>query len=170
MVSEPFHNSTKKPDFDSNFFWRKANIVYEVSSPTRISTASVPASHGTVIRTKNLHINVYQQQKSPRTPNVRIVFCLQAVKMSRVVRKVPRFGAGILWGTIPSGFPVFWSIVPGSSRNGHGTNPNLWLQKKLVKLWQSTQDTWLRFAKFFREFLSYSALDLLRDLGDVILS
>ena len=108
--------------------------------------------------------------KHPNKEGVRVVFCLRAVKMSRVVREVPRFGAGIVWGTIPSGFPVSWIIVPGSSRNGYGTSPNLWVQKKLVKFWQGTEHTWLRSAKFFWEFLSYSALDLLRDLADVILS
>ena len=90
--------------------------------------------------------------------------------MSRMVTEVTRFGAEIVWGTIPSGFPVVWIIAPGSSRNGYGTSPNLWVQKKLVKFRQGTQDTWLRFAKLFREFLSYSAFDLLRDLGDVISS
>ena len=101
---------------------------------------------------------------------VGIVFCLWAVQMTRVVRRVPHFGAGIVWGTISSGFPIFWIIVPGCSRNGYGTSPNLWVQKKLAKLWQGTQDTWLCSAKFFWEFLSYSAFNLLRNLGDVILS
>ena len=49
---------------------------------------------------------------------VRVDFCLWAVKMTRVVRKVPHFGVGIVWGTIPSDLPVFWIIVPGCSRNG----------------------------------------------------
>ena len=93
---------------------------------------------------------------------VRVIFCLWAVQMTRVAWRVPHFGAGIVWGTIPSGFPVFWIIVPGCSRNGYGTSPNLWDQKKLVKFWQGTQDAWLCSAKFFWEFLSYSAFDLLR--------
>ena len=101
---------------------------------------------------------------------VRIVFSLWAAEMTRVVRKVPHFGAGIVRGTIPSGLPVFWILVPGCSRDGYGTSPNLWVQKKLVKFWQGTQDTWLFFAKFFWELLSYSVFDILRDLGDVILS
>ena len=100
---------------------------------------------------------------------VRVDFCLWAVKMTKVVKKVPHFVAGIVWGTIPSDLPVFWIIVPGCSRNGNGTSPNLWVQKELIKLWQGTQDTWLRFAIFFWDFLSFSAFDLLRDLGDVIL-
>ena len=84
--------------------------------------------------------------------NVRVIFCLWAVKMTRVVRKVPHFEAGIVWGTISSGFPVFWNIVPGCSRNGYVTSPNLWVQKKLVKFWQCTQDTRLCPTEFFWEF------------------
>ena len=101
---------------------------------------------------------------------VRVIFCLWAVQMTRVVRRVPHFGARIVWGTIPSGFLVFWIIVPGCSRNGYGTSPNLWVQKKLVEPWQGTQDTCICSAKFFWEFLSYCAFDLLKNLGDVILS
>ena len=104
-----------------------------------------------------------------KTP-VSVVFCLWTVELTRVVRKIPHFGVGVVWGTIPSGLPVFWVIVPGCSWNGYGTSPNLWVQKKLVKFWQGTQDTWLCFAKFLREFLSHSHFDLLRDLRDVILS
>ena len=104
---------------------------------------------------------------SASTP-VRVVFCLWAVELTKVMRKIPHFGVGIVWGTIPSGLPVLWIIVPGCSRNSYGTSPNLWVQKKLVKLWQGTQDTWLSFANFLREFLSDSPFDLLRDLGDVI--
>ena len=103
-------------------------------------------------------------------PTVRVIFCLWSVQVTRVVRRVPHFGAGIVWGTIPSGFPVFWIIVSGCSRNGYGTSPNLWVQKKLVKLWQGTQDAWLCSANFIREFFNYSAFNLLRKLGDVILS
>ena len=101
---------------------------------------------------------------------MRVVFCLWAVELTRVMRKIPHFGVGIGWGTMPSGLPVFWIIVPGCSRNSYGTSSNLWVQKKLVKFWQGTQDTWLCFAKFLREFLSYSPFDLLRGLRDVILS
>ena len=101
---------------------------------------------------------------------MRVGFCLWAVEVTRVMRKVPHFGVGIVCGAIPSGLPVFWIIVPGCSRNSYGTSPNLWVQKKLVKFWQATQDPWLCFAKFLREFLGYSPFDLLRDLGDVILS
>ena len=104
------------------------------------------------------------------SPTVRVVFCLWAVGLTREMRKIPHFGVGIVWRTILSDLPVLWIIVPGCSRNSYGTSPNLWVQKKLVKFWQGTQDTWLCFAKFLREFLSYSPFDLLRDLGDVILS
>ena len=78
------------------------------------------------------------------------------------MRKAPHFGVEIVWGTIPSG--------PRFSELFYGKSPNLWVQKKLVKFWQRTQDTWLCFAKFLREFLSYFPFDLLGDLGDVILS
>ena len=104
------------------------------------------------------------------TGDVMVVFFLWVVELTRVMRKIPHFGVGIVWGTIPSGLPVFWIIVPGCSRNSYGTSPNLWAQKKLVKFWRGTHDTWLCFAKFLREFLGYSPFDLLRDLGDVILS
>ena len=53
--------------------------------------------------------------------HVRVVFCLWAVEMNRVMKKVPHFGVGIVWETIPSGLPVFWIIVPGCSRNSYGT-------------------------------------------------
>ena len=102
--------------------------------------------------------------------HVRVVSCLWAFKLARVMRKIPHFGVGIVWGMIPSGLQVFWFIVPGCSRNSWGTNPNLWVQKKLVKFWQGTQDTWLCLAKLLREFLGYSPFNLLGDLGDVILS
>ena len=101
---------------------------------------------------------------------VGIIFCLWAVQMSRVKRRVSHFGAGIVWRTIPSGSPVFWIFLPGCSRNDYVLSPNLWVQKKLVKLWQGTQDRWICPAKFFWEFLSYSAFDFLRNLRDVILS
>ena len=82
--------------------------------------------------------------------------------MTIVLRKVPQFGAGIVWGTFSSGLPVFWITSPGCSRNGYGTSPSLWVQKKLVKFWQGTQDTGLRSAKLFWEFLSYSPFSLQR--------
>ena len=75
--------------------------------------------------------------------------------------KNTHFGVEIVWGAIPSGLPVFRIIVYGRSRNSYGTSPNLWVQKKPIKLRQGTQDTWLCFAKFFREFLGYSPIDLL---------
>ena len=70
----------------------------------------------------------------------------------------------------PSGFPVFWVAVPRCTRNGYGTSPNLWVQKKFVKFGQSTQHERLRLTEFFWEFLSYSPFDLFRNRGDVVLS
>ena len=102
--------------------------------------------------------------------HVRVVFCPWAVKMTGVMRKVSHFGVGIVRGAIPSGLPVFWITVPACFWKGYGTSLNLWVQKKRVKFWQGTQDKWLCFAKFLLEFLSYPPFDLLRDLGDVILS
>ena len=116
------------------------------------------------------HQNSVCIEKTNKLDDCEVGFCLWADKMTRVGRKVPHFRAGIVWGTITSDLPVFWIIVPGCSRNGYETSPKLWVQKKLVKFWQGTQDTWLRFSKFFWEFLSCSAFDLLKDLGDVILS
>ena len=108
---------------------------------------------------------------------VRVVFghhvwvglCLWAIELARVMRKIAHFGIGIVWGVIPMSFPVFWINVSGRSLNSYGTSPNLWVQKELVKFRQGTQDTWLRFAKFLREFLGYPHFNLLGDLGDVIL-
>ena len=104
------------------------------------------------------------------TPSVRVVFCIWPIELTRVMRKVPHSGVGIVWGAIPSVLPVFQNSVSGYSWDNHGTSPNLWVQKKLVKFWQGTQDTWLCFSKFLREFLGYSPLDLLGDLRDVIVS
>ena len=50
------------------------------------------------------------------------------------MRRDHRFGTGIAWGTIPIGFPVSWVAVPGCSRIGYGTSPNLWVQKKSSSL------------------------------------
>ena len=101
---------------------------------------------------------------------VRILFHLWAVWRTRVMRRESHFGIGIVQGMIPSGFPVFWVAVPGCSRKGYGTSPNLWVEKKLVKFWQSTQDTRLCPTEFFWEFFSFSPFDLFRNLGDVFLS
>ena len=86
------------------------------------------------------------------------------------MRRDHRFGVGIVWGTIPIGFPVSWVAIPRCSRNGYGRSPNLWLQKKFVNFRQSTQNTRLRPTEFFWEFYSYSPFDLFRNLGDVFLS
>ena len=69
----------------------------------------------------------------------------------------------------PMSFPVFWISITRRSLNSYGTSPNSWVQKELVKFRQSTQDTWLCFAKLLREFLSYPPFNLLGDLGDIIL-
>ena len=50
------------------------------------------------------------------------------------MRRGHHFGTGIVWGTIPIGFPVFWFADPGCSRSGYGTSPNLWVQKKKSSL------------------------------------
>ena len=39
------------------------------------------------------------------------------------------FGIGIIQGTIPSGLPVFWVVIPGRSRNSSGACPYLRVQK-----------------------------------------
>ena len=113
-------------------------------------------------RALNLHLNVLALCEDTLLP----LSCL----VTRTMRRESQFGKGIVWGTILSGFPVFWVAVPGCSRNGYGTSPNLWVQKKLVKFWQSTLDTRLCPTEFFWEFFSYSLLDLFRNLGDVVLS
>ena len=100
--------------------------------------------------------------------HMRVGFCLWTIELARVMRKMPHFGIGIVWRVIPMSFPVFWISISGRSLNSYGTSPNLWVQKELVKFRQGTQDTWLCFAKFLREFFGYSPLNLLGDLGDVI--
>ena len=84
-------------------------------------------------------------------------------------RRISHFGTRIVQGTIPSGLPVFWVAVPRCSRNGYGTSPNSWVQKKIVKLWQGTQDERLCPTKFLREFLSHSLFDFFRNLGNILL-
>ena len=101
--------------------------------------------------------------------HVWVEFCLWAIGLARVVRKIPHFRIGIIWGAIPMSFPVFRISISGRSVSGYGTSPNLWVQKELVKFRQCTQDTWLRYAKFLREFLGYPPFNLLGDLGDVVL-
>ena len=101
--------------------------------------------------------------------HMRVGFCLWAIELARVMRKIPHFGIRIIWGAFPMSFPVFWISVSGRSMNSYGTSPNLWVQKELVKFRQGTQDTWLRFANFFTEFLGYPPFNLLGDLGEVIL-
>ena len=104
---------------------------------------------------------------------MRLLFHLWAIQITRVMRRDHRFGTGIVCGTIPNGFPVSWVAVSGCSgcsRNGYGTSPNLWIQKKFIKIRQSTQNARLRPAEVFWKFFSYSPFDLFRNLGDVILS
>ena len=113
---------------------------------------------------------LYQPGKFSALISVRILFHLWVIYNTTVMRRDSRFGAGIVWGTIPIVFPISWVAVPGCSRNGYGTSPNLWVQKKFVKLRQSTQDTRLRPTEFFWEFFSYSPFDLFRNLGNVFLS
>ena len=72
---------------------------------------------------------------------VRVGFCLWAIQFTRVMSKIPHFGVGIVCGVIPSGLPVFRISVSGCSWNTYGTSPNLWVQKKLVRFRQGTQDT-----------------------------
>ena len=86
------------------------------------------------------------------------------------MRRDHQFGTGNVLGTIPIGFPVSCVAVPGRSRNGYGTIPNLWVPKKFVQFRQSTQNERLRPTEFFREFPSYSTFDLFRNLGLVFLS
>ena len=101
---------------------------------------------------------------------VRVLFYLWVVQLTRMMRRQSHLGAGIVWGAIPSCFPVFWIAVPGYSRNGYGTSLNLWVQKKFVKFRQSTQDTRPCPTEFFWKFLSYPPFDLFGDLGEVMLS
>ena len=80
------------------------------------------------------------------------------------------FRSRIVWGTILIGSLVFEIAAPRCSRNSYGTNPNLRVQEELIKLWQGSQDAWFCSAKFLWELFSNSTFNLLRDLGDIILS
>ena len=75
-------------------------------------------------------------QTTNYTVPVRVGFCLWAIELARVIRKIRHFGVGIVWGAIPSGLPVFQISVSGCSWNSHGTSPNLWGQRKLVQFRQ----------------------------------
>ena len=50
---------------------------------------------------------------------------LWIIYITRVAGREHRFATGIAWGTIPSGFPVFWVVVPECSRNSYRTSPDL---------------------------------------------
>ena len=80
-----------------------------------------------------------------------------------------RFGTGIAYRTIPSGFPVFWAVVPGCCRNSYGTSPNLWVQKEFIKFRQRTQNAWLRPVEFLGKFFSDPPFNFFRNLRDVLL-
>ena len=98
------------------------------------------------------------------------LFQLWIVQNTRVVGREHRFGTGIAQLTISIGFPVFCFVVLRCFRNSYGTSPNLWVQKKFVKLRQSTQTAWLRPAELFGKFFSYPPFHLFRNLRDVLLS
>ena len=98
------------------------------------------------------HVRVLTKFFCSSCHHVRVGFCLWAIELARVMREILHFGVGIDWGAIPSGLPVFPVSVSGCSWKSHGTSPNLWVQKKLVKFRQGTQDTWLCFPKFLGVF------------------
>ena len=59
------------------------------------------------------------------------------------------FRIEITQGMIPSGFPIFWMVIPGCSWNGSRASP----YSKFIEFWQSTQNTWLHPTNFLRQFL-----------------
>ena len=79
------------------------------------------------------------------------------------------FGMGITLGTILCWFPIFQVSVPGCYCNGSGECPCLWVQEKFAQFWQSSQKAGLYTAKFMRQFFNDRALDLLRNVRDVLL-
>ena len=82
----------------------------------------------------------------------------------RVLSGEQRFGTGIDYETISSGFPVFWVVVRGCSRKSYGTSPNLWVLKKIFKLKQSNEKAWFRPAEFFGTFFSDLSFNFFRNL------
>ena len=76
---------------------------------------------------------------SERVPTVLSLFLLWIIYITGVTGREHHFGTGIVYGTIPNGFPVFWVVVPGCSRNSYGTSLNLWVQKKIIKFRQRTK-------------------------------
>ena len=75
--------------------------------------------------------SVHGHQTSNKLPirTVRVGFCLWAFESARVMKKIPHFGVGIVWGAIPSGLPVFRISVSGRSWNSYGTSAIFWVQK-----------------------------------------
>ena len=101
---------------------------------------------------------------------VRVLFLVWVRWITGLTNRELHFGIGIILGTIPSGFPVSQVIVSGCSRNSSRACPYLRVQKKFLKFGQSTQNMWLRSAKFLGQFFSDPAFDFLWKLGDALFS
>ena len=76
---------------------------------------------------------------------------------------------GYLWND-PSGLLIFCVVVSRCSGNNYGTRPNLWVQKKFIKLRQSTQNAWLRPAKFVGKNFSKPPFNFFRNLSVLLFS
>ena len=75
----------------------------------------------------------------------------------------------IILGTIPHWFLLFHVWVPGSSRNGSGVCPYLWVLQKVFWFKQSIQNAGLCPAYFLGQFFSDPAFNLLGNLCYVFL-
>ena len=80
-----------------------------------------------------------------------------------------RFRMGNTSGKISTWFLVFYVRVTGCSRNRSGEHPYLWVQEKFVQFRQSAKSEGLCPADFLGQCFSDSALDLLRNLCDIVL-
>ena len=115
-------------------------------------------------------VNLFSKLGQGRTLMcVRGLLLVLVIWSAGLVNRKFHFGIGINQGTIPSGFPDIWVVVPGCSRNGSGKSPYLRVQK-IVELWQSTQNTLLRPTKVMRQFLSVPPFYFHWHLGDVLFS
>ena len=98
---------------------------------------------------------------------VRSLVCVWVNWMTGLTDGGFHFRMRIILGTILIWFLVFHVCLPECSRNDSGVRPYLWVQKKLVKFRQSTQNAGVCPAELLGQFLGDSAFNGLRNLCDM---